>query len=218
MAQAQSPISEEFSNLDDWVPVVFPKISRHSEYAIETTDNGSVLVTRSNGSASGIRNTREFDVYAYPVVRWRWKVENVYAKGNVEEKSGDDYPLRVYIMFKYDPGQASFGERFQYGLAKLVYGAYPPHSTLNYIWANRPHDQAVYTSAYTDRAKLIILRAGNGEAGHWLEEEVNIPEDYAKAFGHPPPVTASIAIMNDSDNTGETSVSYMDYIRVLPNE
>jgi hypothetical protein len=29
-----------------------------------------------------------------------------------------------------------------------------------------------------------------------------------------PPATASIAIMSDSDNTGEQAVSYIDYIKV----
>jgi hypothetical protein len=47
-----------------------------------------------------------------------------------------------------------------------------------------------------------------------VEEEANILEDYTKAFGAAPPAIASIAIMNDSDNTGESSVSYVDYIEV----
>jgi hypothetical protein len=45
-------------------------------------------------------------------------------------------------------------------------------------------------------------------------ESVNIIEDYVKAFGVKPPEKAGIAIMNDSDNTGEQSVSYLDYIEV----
>ena len=32
------------------------------------------------------------------------------------------------------------------------------------------------------------------------------------AFGCKPPEKAGIAMMNDSDNTGEQSVSYLDYI------
>ncbi|HER63111.1 MAG TPA: DUF3047 domain-containing protein, partial [Desulfobacteraceae bacterium] len=208
-------IDEQFDNLDDWEPITFPKIEKHSTYEISTGEAGSMLVARSNGSASGIRHTEEFDVYAYPIVRWKWKVGNVYARGNVEEKSGDDYPLRVYVMFKYDPQKASFGERVKYGLAKTLNGAYPPKSSLNYIWANRPHENRIYPSPYTDRARLIILRAGGGETGQWVEEQVNIIDDYQQAFGSQPPETASIAIMNDSDNTGESAESWMEYIQVL---
>ena len=211
-------INEDFSTLDNWVPVYFPKIDRHSEYVIQKAGSDDILVARSNASASGIRFDKEFNVYDYPVVRWRWKVEKVYENGDVERKSGDDYPLRVYILFKYDPEKAGIKERIVYGLAKAVYDAYPPQSTLNYIWANRPHAQKIYPSPYTDRARLIILRAGKAETGVWKEEEINIVEDYKKAFAVPPPATASLAIMNDSDNTGESSVSYMDYIRVMKKE
>ena len=211
-------IDEQFQNLNDWEPITFPKIEKHSEYSLEKEEDRSILVARSNGSASGIRYVKEFNVYVYPVVRWKWKIGKVFAKGNVEEKSGDDYPLRVYIMFKYDPDKASFAERVQYGLAKMLYGEYPPMSSLNYIWANKFHEKRIYPSPYTDRAQLIILRAGEGQAGSWMEEQVNIIDDYQLAFGMPPPETASIAIMIDSDNTGEAAESYMDFIQVLRSE
>ena len=211
-------IDEQFQNLNDWEPITFPKIEKHSEYSLEKGEGGSILVARSNGSASGIRYVKEFNVYAYPVVRWKWKIGNVFAKGNVEEKSGDDYPLRVYIMFQYDPDKASFGERAKYGLAKMLYGEYPPRSSLNYIWANRSHEKRICPSPYTDRAQMIILQAGESNVGRWVDEQVNIIDDYQLAFGIKPPDTASLVIMNDSDNTGEAAESYMDFIQVLQSE
>lgn len=211
-------INEQFDNLDAWISITFPKIEKQTEYDILKAEKGSVLVARSNGSASGIRCTKEFNVYDFPVVRWRWRVENVYTKGNVLEKSGDDYPLRVYIMFKYDPDKASFGDKVKYGLAKMVYGEYPPLNSLNYIWANKPQEKRIYPSTYTDKAQLVILRAGQIETGKWVEEQVNIIEDYQLAFEMMPPEIASIAIMSDSDNTGEQAVSYMDYIQVMQSE
>jgi hypothetical protein len=211
-------IEEDFDDLDNWEPVIFPKIERHTQYAIRQTADGGILEARSSASASGLRHREEFDVYTYPIVKWRWKVDNVYRKGDVERKSGDDYPLRVYIMFKYDPAAASIGEKLQFGIAKVVYGAYPPQSSLNYIWANRLHAGTIYPSPYTDRARLIILRSGDKDTGRWVDEEVNIIEDYERAFGSRPPATASLAIMNDSDDTGEESTSYMDYIYVVGSE
>lgn len=64
---------------------------------------------------------------------------------------------------------------------------------------------------------MIVLRAGTAQLGTWLEEKVNIVDDYRKAFGTDPPAIASLAIMNDSDNTGEASTSSMDYIVVEEN-
>ena len=211
-------INEKFENLDNWEPITFPNIEKHSEYEIRETEAGSVLFARSKASASGIRYTKEFKVYEYPVVRWKWKINNVFVKGNVEEKSGDDYPLRIFIIFRYDKGKASFGERLKYSLAKMLNDEYPPESSLNYIWANKPHNQRICPSPYSDRAQMIILQTGDGEAGKWVEEQVNIIDDYQQAFGVLPPETASLAIMSDSDNTGEAAESYMDYIQVLQSE
>jgi len=58
------------------------------------------------------------------------------------------------------------------------------------------------------------LEKGEDNVGKWVLEEVNVTEDYQKAFGEKPPVAASLAIMNDSDNTGESAVSYVEFIEV----
>ena len=85
---------------------------------------------------------------------------------------------------------------------------------MNYIWANRKHEETVLVSTYADESRMIPLERGAENAGMWITEEVNIVDDYLKVFGEDPPSTASLAIMNDSDNTGESAVSYIDYIEV----
>ncbi len=142
-------------------------------------------------------------------------MSNVFQKGNAKKKSGDDYPIRVYIIFKYNPDTASFVKKIKYGLARKIYGEYPPHSSLNYIWANRSYKENIIQNSYASESKMIILQEGEENAGKWMEEEIDIIEDYHKAFGEDPPSIISLAIMNDSDNTGERAVSYIDYIEVL---
>jgi len=205
---------EDFYDLAEWKPLLFPKIPQHSVYTVVKEGDHAFLRAESNASASGLLYRKAYRVFDYPKVRWRWKVENVYQKGNAEEKSGDDYPIRIYIIFKYDPGMASFGQRLKYGIAKTIYGEYPPHSSLNYIWANRRHEQSIIANPYTDKAKMIIIETGAEKTGQWVEEDVDVIEDYRRAFGAEPPAEASIAIMNDSDNTGERSVSFVDFIEV----
>lgn len=205
---------EDFKDLENWRPLNFPKIKKHTQYSIVKEAGETYLKAESNASASAIIYKKEFNVYEYPKIRWTWKIDNVYKKGNVKEKSGDDYPIRVYVLFKYDPEKASFGKRIKYGLAKIIYGEYPPHSSLNYIWANKKDEKGIITNPYASEVKMIILQAGSEKAGKWHEEDINILEDYRKAFGTDPPPVAGIAIMNDSDNTGESSVSFIDYIEV----
>lgn len=206
-------LREDFYDLNMWEPLYFKKIEEHSVYTI-SGDDGSILKAESDASASGIVCKKEFNVYNYPKVRWRWKVSNVYEKGNALEKSGDDYPIRIYIMFKYDPENASFGEKIKYSLVKKLYGEYPPHSSLNYIWANRRHEEHFIPNPYASEAMMIPLQYGEANVGKWIEQEVDVLKDYRAAFGENPPQTARIAIMNDSDNTRESSDSYVDFIEV----
>jgi hypothetical protein len=188
-------IREDFSSMDDWKPLHFPKIKEHTKYSIENSEDKSFLKAESSASASGIIFKK--------------------TKGNANKKSGDDYPIRIYIIYEYDPDTSSFGKKIKYGLARKIYGEYPPDSSLNYIWANRRHQKNIITNTYAKEAQMIVLQAGKENAGTWQEQEVNMLEDYRKAFRKNPPATASIAIMNDSDNTGERAVSYVDYIEVF---
>ncbi len=216
-AFAQEPdiyLHEEFNNLDEWKPFHFTKIKEHTIYSVEEDVGIAYLKAESNSSASGMIFKKEIRIFEYPKIRWRWKISNVFKKGDAKEKSGDDYPIRVYVIFKYDPANASFGQRLKYGAAKSIYGEYPPHSSLNYIWANKSHEMQILSNTYASEAKMIILQAGEVNAGKWIEQEVDIIDDYHKAFGEDPPSIASLAIMNDSDNTGESAVSYIDYIDV----
>lgn len=208
---------EDFSNLENWHPLYFPKISRHTTYRIETNGSDSFLRAESDASASALVYKNDFNVYDYPMARWRWKVDNIYQNTFPEKKSGDDYPIRVYITFKYDPETANAIDKVRYGVAKRLYGEYPPHSTLAYVWANSEEQKTIITSPYTNKARLIALKKGSGKVKTWQNEEVNILQDYRKTFGTDPPVIASIAIMNDSDNTGQASVSYLDFIEVFKN-
>ena len=212
--QATVFVREEFQDLTQWRPLTFPKIKEHSEYTIERQGSETALRTESRASASAIVYRKPFNVYDYPMLRWKWKVMNVYEKGNARTKEGDDYPLRIYVLFEYDPDKAGFYDAIKYGLAKALYGEYPPHSALNYIWANRDDETGIITNTYASDAKMIVLQAGKKNLGRWIIEERNILDDYRKAFGADPPAMATLGIMNDSDNTKEASVSYVGFIEV----
>lgn len=205
---------EEFDTLEAWKPLTFPKIGKQTQYSVQTLENRSVLKAEADASASGLIMNEPFNPYETPVLRWRWRVENVFQKGDATRKDGDDYPLRVYVLFTYDPEKASFGMRAKYGLAKALYGETPPHASLNYIWANRTHRVRILPSPYTGRSQMVVLRAGNAETGQWIEEEVNILEDYRAAFGEDPPREARLAVMSDADNTGESAIGFLDYIEL----
>ncbi len=206
---------EDFAALDNWKPFSFPKIKKRTVYTIQRDGERHYLKAVSNASASAIVYYNSFNVYDHPRVKWRWKVNNVYIKGDARIKSGDDYPMRVYIMFEYDPDKAGTFEKMKYGIAKKMYGEYPPQSSLSYVWASNEEPESIIVSPYTDRAMMVLLQKGAKNVGTWQDQEINVVDDYQKAFGSKPPIRARIAIMNDSDNTGESSTSFMEYIEVF---
>ncbi|MBU0942943.1 MAG: DUF3047 domain-containing protein [Proteobacteria bacterium] len=207
-------LDEQFTALTRWQPFYFPKIESHSSYRVLSKDGVSCLEATSNNSASAILLKEPFNVYTFSTLAWRWKVSNVYTKGDSSSKDGDDYPLRLYVMFAYAPEKASFGEKIQYGIAKLLYGTYPPHSSLNYIWANKKETAPFIPNPYTSLAMMIPVASGQEKVGTWQEHRVDIVRDYRVAFGEDPPAVASLAVMSDSDNTGESATAYIDYIRL----
>jgi hypothetical protein len=48
-----------------------------------------------------------------------------------------------------------------------------------------------------------------------MEEKRNLLEDYRKCFGEDPPKAGAVAIMTDTDNTGEQAVAWYGLIHIL---
>ena len=135
-------------------------------------------------------------------------VHDISSKSDPRTKSGDDYVARIYVTFRYDPNQARFAERAQYGAMRLIYGEYPPHSGLNYVWDGKAPVGAVLPNAHTPRVAMIVVESGAAQVRTWRSYERNIVDDYRRAFGRDPPPISGIAIMTDSDNTGESATAW----------
>jgi hypothetical protein len=213
-AEQEILFRENFDNLTQWEPLTFPKIKTHSTYTLVAQGGKSVLRAESHASASAIVCRRTFNIYENPRLRWRWKVAELADRGNPKDKTGDDYPIRVYVMFQYDPALASLGDRLIYKATKVFYGKYPPHSTLNYVWTGTKIPERFLVSPYTEKARIVILEKGRQRIGEWVEESVNVLDDYRKTFGKDPPATAGLAVMSDTDNTGTSAVAYLAFIEV----
>lgn len=192
---------------EGWKPLTFKKVERHTQY--EVVKDGSTFVVKavSEASASGLTKDVTIDPHEYPIVRWRWKVENLLQKSNVNRKDGDDYPARIYITFAYEPDKVSFGRKLKYKAGQALFGDIPI-GALNYIWDGKSPIGTIVDNAFTDFAKMIVVQSGAQRIGSWVEEERNVYEDYKLAFGEEPPAINGVAIMSDTDNTKERAVAY----------
>ncbi|MGB0910099.1 MAG: DUF3047 domain-containing protein [Nitrospirales bacterium] len=191
-----------------WKPLTFDKIKDHTLYELVKNKKHVVVKAMSVASSSGLTREISIDPKEFPIVQWRWKVENIIKKGNVNRKDGDDYPARVYITFAYESDKVGFFERAKYEGAKLLYGQYPPLGAITYIWESSSPIGTVAPNPYTDRVQMFVTQSGPEKLDQWVHEEHNVYEDYLRAFGEEPPNISGVAIMTDTDNTKESAVAY----------
>jgi hypothetical protein len=192
----------------DWKPLTFKKIEGHTSYTLVKEEGVVVVKAEAAASASGLIREIKIDPKTFPMVEWRWKVGNILKKGDVSKKEGDDYPARIYITFEYDPGKLGLLEKAQYQAARLLYGQYPPLAAINYIWESKAPKGTIVPNPYTRRVKMIVVESGPEKLNQWVREERNLYQDYRQAFGEEPPMTSGVAIMTDTDNTGESATAY----------
>ncbi len=191
-----------------WKALTFPKVKQHTRYELVRDTNTTVVRAVSRTGASGLIAELNVSATEYPVLEWRWKAENLLIKGDPTRKDGDDYPARIYVTFRYDPARASLWQRTKYGAARLAYGEYPPHAALSYIWDAKTPLDTILPNAYTDRLQMVVVESGPDRLGQWLAYRRNLLEDYRRAFKEDPPPISGIAIMTDTDNTGESAITY----------
>jgi Protein of unknown function (DUF3047) len=199
---------------DGWKSLTFRKVQKSTTYEL-VADGGAVVVkATSEAAASGLTKDVRINPTVYPIVQWRWKVENLLTRSDVTRKSGDDYPARLYITFEYDPDKVSLGKMLKYKAGRALFGDIPI-AALNYIWDTNSPVGTVVDNAYTDFAKMIVVESGAGKVGEWVEESRNVYQDYQQAFGEDPPAINGVAIMTDTDNTKERAVAYYGDIRFV---
>ena len=177
------------SGLAGWSEKIF---KGETEYRIVEDTGQKVLQAKSQGTASGLVFETEYDPKEYPVLSWRWKVANTLVKGDSRTKAGDDYAARIYVVFPH--------------------WFFPKTRTLNYIWANQLPKGSYQISPFASNDMMIAEESGSDNVGQWLSVRRNIVEDYRRAFGEDPPKIGAIAIMTDTDGTGESAVAWYSEI------
>lgn len=182
--------------------------ARPTQYRVVRDAGTHVVRADADGSASGLIRRVEADPATYPVLRWRWKVENVHPRGDYRRRSGDDYAARVYVTFAYDPARLPLPERVRYRALRALGFRDVPVRALNYVWANRADAVEARPNAFTDWVRMVPVERGSAHLGVWREARRNLVEDYRAAFGEDPPPISGIAVMTDGDNTGGRATAF----------
>lgn len=192
---------------EGWKPLTFKKIPKLTTYELVKDGEHVVVKATSDASASGLTKEVKIDPKEFPIVRWRWKIDNLLQKSDATRKDGDDYPARLYITFEYDPDKVNFSKKLKFKAGQVLFGDIPI-GAISYVWETKAPVGAVIDNAYTDFVKMIVVESGPQKIGLWADESRNIYEDYKQAFGEEPPMINGVAIMSDTDNTKEQVTAY----------
>lgn len=155
----------------------------HTRYALVTEDGRTVLGAETDGAASGRFRKIHVDLTKTPVLAWSWKIAAPYAGIPENEKRGDDFPVRLYVVV----------ERGVFGLSSLA---------LNYVWAAQNPVGMRWPNPFTKQAVMLAVDSGAARAGQWVMHRRNVREDLRAAFGEDITAIDAVAVMTDGDNSG----------------
>ncbi len=199
-----------------WVLQPIPGVARQTRFDLVDDAGTTVLRGRADNAAASLRYSADIDPARTPLLRWRWKTDRVLDTADMTSKAGDDYAARLYVFFDRKPGQMSLGERTLYRIGRARYGDQLPAAALSYVWDNRQPVGTIRDNAYTGFVKMVVASSGKAREGQWITLSRDVAADYRRAFGTAPPRITGVAVAVDTDNTGESTVTYFGDIRFEP--
>jgi hypothetical protein len=173
-------------NIDGWHAKVF---AGETSYEIAVDEGRRALRAVSAGTASGLYREVAVDLNETPVLNWSWKIENILDGNDERTRAGDDYPARVYVVF-------SGGLRFWRTRA------------INYVWSSHQPAGSEWPNAFTVNARMIAVDSGGDRRGEWVMHRRDVHADYRRLFRAEPGKVDAVAIMTDTDNTGQSAIAW----------
>jgi hypothetical protein len=196
---------------EPWQLVRFDDKIPATRYSLRKHQGVSAAEARADAAMALLARPLQVDLDQTPVLCWRWWVDNPIEQADMTTKVGDDYAARVYVTFDLPDSAMSLGTRMKLGLARTLHGDDLPDAAINYVWDNRHPIGTAADNAYTDRARMLVLRSGRDDTGRWVEERRNLLKDLQQLFGANSARTLQLAIASDSDNTGvQTGALFAD--------
>lgn len=193
--------------------ISLPGIARNS-FSLVADEGKTVLRVDSDNSAGsinipiGVHRAAVGSVGGPSILEWRWKVNRLLEKADMDDKASDDHPARVYVFFDVPLASLSFVERNKIRIARVVSGLDVPTAALCYVWDNKHRIGYTAWSPYTNRERKIVLQSGSAWVGQWVSEARDVAADFRQAFGMDAPAVTGVALGNDSDNTNERVSSW----------
>jgi len=149
----------------------------------------TVLKAESHQGASGLFREQKIDLNKTPFLNWSWKTFSHFSSINENKKSGDDFVARIYVVV--DGG---------FFFWKTI--------ALNYVWSSAHQQGEKWDNPFTSNATMYAVDSGIENLGKWQQYKRNVKEDLKNIVGKDTQYIDAIAIMTDTDNSGQSATTY----------
>lgn len=193
---------------DGWRRWTLSKFKKPTQYKLVEYNGRTVVKAQADSSASGLVHRLNIDPRDFPLLAWQWKTTALIKTADNRTRHLEDSPVRVVLTFAGDTDSLPLDDRMFNDNVRLLTGQRMPYATLMYIWENRAPIDTVLPNLHTSRIKMIVAESGDRNVGEWQNMLRNVADDYRRAFGEEPGRITSVAVMTDTDNTGESTLAY----------
>ena len=210
-----APAQDLFSKLSpgqvlpkEFRTVAYPNI-KPNQFVLVADEGKTVLkVTSGNSAGSIAMPIALLGLPSSTTLQWRWKVDRLLDRADMDEKLGDDHSARLYVFFDVPLESLSLVDRTKIKLARSIAGVDVPTAALCYVWDNKHRIGYTAPSPFTRQLRKIVLQSGPGAIGQWRSESRDVVADFKEAFGFDAPAITGISVGNDTDNTDDYVTSW----------
>ena len=162
-------------------------------YSVGSNENGNYLKAIADNAASGLGKEIKIDLNKTPFISITWKVEKDIPGIDETTKKGHDFAARVFVIKK--TGATALSNR-----------------AINYVFSSNQDVGSNSPSPYTKKSVDNVLATTKTNLNEWVTVKANVKEDFKKFHNLDVNELDGIAIMSDTDNSKQKSITYYQNI------
>ena len=162
-------------------------------YSVGSNDNGNYLKAIADNAASGLGKEIKIDLNKTPFINITWKIEKDIPGIDETTKKGHDFAARVFVIKK--TGATALSNR-----------------AVNYVFSSNQDVGSNSPSPYTKKSVDNVLATTKTKLNEWVTVKANVKEDFKKFHNLDVNELDGIAIMSDTDNSKQKSITYYQNI------
>jgi len=164
-----------------------------TECSVGSNENGNYLKAIADNAASGLGKEIKIDLNKTPFINITWKIEKDIPGIDETAKKGHDFAARVFVIKK--TGATALSNR-----------------AINYVFSSNQDVGSNSPSPYTKKSVDNVLATTKTNLNEWVTVKANVKDDFKKFHNLDVNELDGIAIMSDTDNSKQKSITYYQNI------